>query len=33
MDIAYVRGWSLALDLSLIVRTPAEVIRQRRATV
>jgi lipopolysaccharide/colanic/teichoic acid biosynthesis glycosyltransferase len=33
MDIAYVRSWSLALDLSLIVRTPAEVIRQRRATV
>ena len=33
MDVAYVRGWSLALDLSLLVRTPAEVIRQRRATV
>ncbi len=33
MDIAYVRGWSLALDLSLMFRTPAEVLRQRRATV
>jgi len=33
MDVAYVRGWSLGLDLSLIYRTPAEVFRQRRATV
>jgi exopolysaccharide biosynthesis polyprenyl glycosylphosphotransferase len=33
MDVAYVRNWSLALDLSLILRTPAEVFRQRRATV
>jgi len=33
MDIAYVRSWSLALDLSLMFRTPAEVLRQRRATV
>ena len=33
MDIAYVRSWSLALDLCLIFRTPAEVLRQRRATV
>jgi exopolysaccharide biosynthesis polyprenyl glycosylphosphotransferase len=33
MDIVYVRSWSLALDLSLIVRTPAEIIRQRGATV
>ena len=33
MDVAYVRDWSLGLDLSLILRTPAEVFRQRRATV
>jgi exopolysaccharide biosynthesis polyprenyl glycosylphosphotransferase len=33
MDIAYVRSWSLALDLSLMFRTPAELLRQRRATV
>jgi exopolysaccharide biosynthesis polyprenyl glycosylphosphotransferase len=33
MDVVYVRDWSLALDLSLILRTPIEVLRQRRATV
>jgi lipopolysaccharide/colanic/teichoic acid biosynthesis glycosyltransferase len=33
MDVAYVRDWSLALDLSLILRTPIEVLRQRKATV
>jgi exopolysaccharide biosynthesis polyprenyl glycosylphosphotransferase len=33
MDVAYVRDWSLALDLSLILRTPVEVLRQRKATV
>ena len=33
MDVAYVRDWSLGLDLSLILRTPVEVLRQRRATV
>jgi exopolysaccharide biosynthesis polyprenyl glycosylphosphotransferase len=33
MDVAYVRNWSLGLDLSLILRTPAELFRQRRATV
>jgi exopolysaccharide biosynthesis polyprenyl glycosylphosphotransferase len=33
MDVAYVRHWSLGLDLSLMARTPLEVIRQRRATV
>ena len=33
MDVAYVRGWSLGLDLSLLLRTPGEVLRQRRATV
>ena len=33
MDVAYVRGWSLGLDVSLLLRTPVEVLRQRRATV
>jgi exopolysaccharide biosynthesis polyprenyl glycosylphosphotransferase len=33
MDAAYVRDWSLGLDLSLILRTPVELFRQRRATV
>ena len=33
MDVAYVRNWSIGLDLSLLLRTPAEVLRQRRATV
>jgi exopolysaccharide biosynthesis polyprenyl glycosylphosphotransferase len=33
MDVVYVRDWSLALDLSLILRTPIEVLRQRRSTV
>ena len=33
MDVAYVRDWSLRLDLSLLLQTPAEVVRQRRATV
>jgi lipopolysaccharide/colanic/teichoic acid biosynthesis glycosyltransferase len=33
MDVAYARDWSLRLDLSLLRRTPAEVLRQRRATV
>lgn len=33
MDVAYVRDWSLALDLSLILRTPIEMLRQRKATV
>jgi exopolysaccharide biosynthesis polyprenyl glycosylphosphotransferase len=33
MDVAYARDWSLALDLSLILRTPVEVLRQRKATV
>ena len=26
MDVAYVRDWSLALDLSLLLRTPVEVL-------
>jgi exopolysaccharide biosynthesis polyprenyl glycosylphosphotransferase len=33
MDVAYARDWSLRLDLSLLLRTPTEVLRQRRATV
>jgi exopolysaccharide biosynthesis polyprenyl glycosylphosphotransferase len=33
MDVAYVRDWSLALDLRLLLRTPAEVLRQRKATI
>jgi exopolysaccharide biosynthesis polyprenyl glycosylphosphotransferase len=33
MDVAYVRSWSLGLDLRLILRTPVEMLRQRKATV
>jgi lipopolysaccharide/colanic/teichoic acid biosynthesis glycosyltransferase len=33
MDVVYVRDWSPALDLSLILHTPIEVFRQRKATV
>lgn len=32
MDVAYVRGWSLWLDLRLLLRTPLQVLRQRTAT-
>ena len=32
MDVAYVRGWSLGLDLRLLLRTPFALLRQRRAT-
>jgi exopolysaccharide biosynthesis polyprenyl glycosylphosphotransferase len=32
MDVAYVRGWSLGLDLRLLLRTPVQVIRQMAAT-
>jgi exopolysaccharide biosynthesis polyprenyl glycosylphosphotransferase len=32
MDVIYARDWSLRLDLSLLLRTPVEVLRQRRAT-
>jgi exopolysaccharide biosynthesis polyprenyl glycosylphosphotransferase len=32
MDVAYARSWSLGLDLRLLGRTPAQVLRQRRAT-
>jgi exopolysaccharide biosynthesis polyprenyl glycosylphosphotransferase len=31
MDVAYARGWSLALDLRLLCRTPLQVIRRRGA--
>ena len=32
MDVAYVRGWSLGLDLRLLCRTPFQILRQRGAT-
>jgi exopolysaccharide biosynthesis polyprenyl glycosylphosphotransferase len=32
MDVAYVRGWSMGLDLRLLLRTPFELVRQRKAT-
>jgi exopolysaccharide biosynthesis polyprenyl glycosylphosphotransferase len=32
MDVAYVRGWSLGLDLRLLMRTPLQVLRQRSRT-
>ena len=32
MDVAYVRGWSLGLDLRLILRTPSAMIRQTSST-
>jgi exopolysaccharide biosynthesis polyprenyl glycosylphosphotransferase len=32
MDVVYVRSWSLGLDLSLLLRTPIEVLRQRKGT-
>jgi exopolysaccharide biosynthesis polyprenyl glycosylphosphotransferase len=31
-DVAYVRGWTLGLDLRLILRTPLQMLRQRGAT-
>jgi exopolysaccharide biosynthesis polyprenyl glycosylphosphotransferase len=33
MDVVYVRDWSIGLDLSLILQTPGEVLRQRKATL
>jgi exopolysaccharide biosynthesis polyprenyl glycosylphosphotransferase len=33
MDVAYARGWSLGLDLRLLLRTPLQVLRQRSSTV
>jgi exopolysaccharide biosynthesis polyprenyl glycosylphosphotransferase len=32
MDVAYARGWSLALDLRLLLKTPFALVRQRSAT-
>ena len=32
LDVAYVRDWSLGLDLRLIVRTPLQMLRQRAST-
>ncbi len=32
MDVAYVNGWSLGLDVRLLCRTPLQVLRQRKAT-
>jgi exopolysaccharide biosynthesis polyprenyl glycosylphosphotransferase len=32
MDVAYVRGWSLGLDMRLLFKTPFALLRQRRAT-
>jgi lipopolysaccharide/colanic/teichoic acid biosynthesis glycosyltransferase len=29
MDVAYARGWSLGLDLKLLVKTPVELLRKR----
>ena len=33
LDLAYVRDWSLGLDLRLLVRAPAELLRQGAPTV
>ena len=32
MDVTYARSWSLGLDLRLLLRTPIQVLRQRRTT-
>jgi len=32
MDVAYVRGWSIGLDLRLLIRTPLQVFHQRLFT-
>jgi exopolysaccharide biosynthesis polyprenyl glycosylphosphotransferase len=32
MDVAYARGWSLGLDLRLLLRTPLQVLHQKSAT-
>jgi exopolysaccharide biosynthesis polyprenyl glycosylphosphotransferase len=32
LDLAYVRDWSLGLDLRLILRTPLQLLRQRGST-
>jgi exopolysaccharide biosynthesis polyprenyl glycosylphosphotransferase len=32
LDVAYARNWSLGLDLMLLLRTPFQLIRQRKGT-
>jgi exopolysaccharide biosynthesis polyprenyl glycosylphosphotransferase len=32
LDVAYVRDWSLGLDLGLLLRTPLQLLRQRAST-
>jgi lipopolysaccharide/colanic/teichoic acid biosynthesis glycosyltransferase len=32
LDVSYVRGWSLGLDLRLLFLTPIQLVRQRQAT-
>ena len=32
MDVAYVRGWSLGLDMRLLCRTPVQLLRQEEGT-
>jgi exopolysaccharide biosynthesis polyprenyl glycosylphosphotransferase len=32
MDVAYVHGWSIGLDLRLLCRTPFQLVRQKGAT-
>ncbi len=32
MDVAYVHGWSIGLDLKILLRTPFALLRQRRST-
>ena len=32
MDVAYIRSWSLGLDLRLLLRTPLQVLRQKTST-
>jgi exopolysaccharide biosynthesis polyprenyl glycosylphosphotransferase len=33
LDVAYARNWSLGLDLMLLLRTPFQLLRQRKGTV
>jgi lipopolysaccharide/colanic/teichoic acid biosynthesis glycosyltransferase len=32
LDVAYARNWSLGLDLMLLLRTPMQLLRQRKGT-
>ena len=32
MDVAYARGWSLGLDLRLLLQTPLSLVRMRATT-